>query len=46
MYLRKDGCLLKTKIVATIGIPRGGIFDINGNSKEEEEVVDYPALFS
>ncbi len=44
MYLRKDGCLLKTKIVATIGKPRGGIFDINGNFKEE--VVDYPALFS
>jgi len=46
MYLRKDGCLLKTKIVATIGIPRGGIFDINGDFKEEDEVVDYPALFS
>lgn len=46
MYLRKDRCLLKTKIVATIGIPRGGIFNINGNFKEDDEVVDYPALFS
>lgn len=35
MYVRRDGKLLKTKIVATLGAPRAGIFDPRGKYRKK-----------
>ncbi len=43
MYRKRDGELLKTKTVATIGPPRAGIFDNKNNYRES--MVGYRELF-
>ena len=39
MYFSKENKFLKTKIIASLGPPRGGIYDPDGNFEENE--VDY-----